>query len=65
MNIRSSFRELVEIVTDTPEFQGMEAIVEKELLHCELLHLLRRGGWLEKLVFQGGTSLRLSMEHPA
>ena len=59
MNIRSSFRELVEIVTDTPEFQGMEAIVEKELLHYELLHLLRRGGWLERLVFQGGTSLRL------
>lgn len=59
MNGQFSFRELADIVTATPEFQGMEAIVEKELLHYELLHILRRGGWLDKLVFQGGTSLRL------
>ena len=59
MNGRFSFRELADIVTAAPEFRGMEAIVEKELLHYELLHILRRGGWLDKLVFQGGTSLRL------
>lgn len=59
MNGRLSFRDVADIVTAVPEFQGMEAIVEKELLHYELLHILRRGGWLDKLVFQGGTSLRL------
>ncbi len=59
MKARFSFRDLSNIVTTNPEFQGMEVIVEKELLHYELLHLLRRGGWLDQLVFQGGTALRL------
>ena len=59
MNGRFPFRDLADIVTAAPEYQGMHAIVEKELLHYELLHVLRRGGWLDKLVFQGGTSLRL------
>ena len=56
---RFSFRNLADIVTADPEYQGMEAIIEKELLHYELLHVLHRGGWLNTLVFQGGTSLRL------
>ena len=54
------FRALADLVTAAPEFQGLGSIIEKELLHYELLHLLDRGGWLvDKLVFQGGTSLRL------
>ena len=59
MNARFSFRDMADIVTADPEYQGMEAIIEKELLHYELLHVLHRGGWLDTLVFQGGTSLRL------
>ncbi len=59
MKGRFSFRELADVVTRARDCQGMEAIVEKELLHYELLHALRRGGWLDTLVFQGGTSLRL------
>ena len=55
-----SFRELVEIALEHhPELAGMEVIVEKELLHYELLHVLDRGGWLDGLTFQGGTALRL------
>jgi len=37
----------------------MEVIAEKELLHCELLNVLDRDGWLDRLIFQGGTVLRL------
>ena len=55
-----TFRELVEIaLAHHPELVGMEVIVEKELLHYELLHVLDRGGWLDGLTFQGGTALRL------
>ncbi len=56
----NSFRRLVEIALEQhPELAGMEVIVEKELLHYELLHVLNRGGWLDGLTFQGGTALRL------
>ncbi len=55
-----TFRELVEITLEHhPELVGMEVIVEKELLHYELLHVLNRGGWLDGLTFQGGPALRL------
>ena len=55
-----TFRELVEFALEQhPELVGMEVIVEKELLHYELLHVLNRGGWLDGLTFQGGTALRL------
>lgn len=56
----SSFRNLVEIALEhNPKLAGMEVIVEKELLHYELLYVLNRGGWLDGLTFQGGTALRL------
>ena len=60
-----SLRELVEIALEHhPELAGMEVIVEKELLHYELLHVLDRGGWLDGLTFQGGTALRLCYGAP-
>lgn len=55
-----TFRDLVEIALEqNPELVGMKVIVEKELLQYELLHILNRGGWLDRLIFQGGTALRL------
>ena len=60
MSKEETFRKLVEIALEHhPEIAGMEVIVEKELLHYELLHVLNRGGWLDGLTFQGGTALRL------
>ena len=60
MTKEGSIRKLVEIALEHhPELAGMEVIVEKELLHYELLHVLNRGGWLDGLTFQGGTALRL------
>ncbi len=60
MSKEGTFRDLVEIALEFhPELVGMELIVEKELLHYELLHVLNRGNWLDGLTFQGGTALRL------
>lgn len=60
MNGQDTFRELAEIALQrNPQLAGMEVIVEKELLHYELLHVLQRGRWLDGLTFQGGTALRL------
>lgn len=41
------------------QFSHMRAVVEKELLHYDLLFVLDRGGLLDNLTFQGGTALRL------
>ena len=58
---KEGFRELVEFALEQhPELEGMEVIVEKELLHYELLHVLNRGGWLDGLTFQGGPAVRAS-----
>lgn len=38
---------------------GMIMTIEKELLHYEILNAMDEGGLLDRLVFQGGTSLRL------
>jgi len=37
----------------------MQPVVEKELLHYDILFCLEKAGLLDNLVFQGGTSLRL------
>ena len=67
MNIGHDFRELtgiglrdLKIANDT----RMRPIVEKELLHYELLRILDRGDWLKGLAFQGGTALRLCYGAP-
>ncbi len=59
MNAEPLFRRLAGIALRDPALAGMRAIVEKELLHYELLHVLEQGRWLDGLVFQGGTALRL------
>ena len=44
--------------------EGMRPVVEKELLHYDILFALQKGGFLEGLVFQGGTALRLCHGSP-
>jgi predicted nucleotidyltransferase component of viral defense system len=41
------------------DFGHMRPVVEKELLHYDILFALDKEGLLDNLVFQGGTSLRL------
>lgn len=53
------FRALVEMAMKVPGLAAMRPVVEKEILHYDIFHALDRGGLLNDLVFQGGTSLRL------
>lgn len=36
-----------------PQYLGMENVVEKELLHHDILHFLHKEGYLERLTFKG------------
>ena len=44
---------------DNPDLDGLGPVVEKEILHYDILHGLQKGGYLDGLVFIGGTALRL------
>jgi predicted nucleotidyltransferase component of viral defense system len=53
-------REMVKTACDSQELAGMETTVEKELLHYDIIAALSHAGLLTKLVFQGGTCLRIA-----
>ncbi|WP_027234501.1 nucleotidyl transferase AbiEii/AbiGii toxin family protein [Leisingera caerulea] len=59
-----SFNEVVDHAMRDPELSGLRPVVEKELLHYDILFALDREGLLENLTFQGGTSLRLCHRAP-
>ena len=40
-------------------YEGLLRVVEKEILHFDILHVMARSGLLSGLVFHGGTALRL------
>jgi predicted nucleotidyltransferase component of viral defense system len=56
---RKDFAQLVAEAMKNPDVAHMRPVIEKELLHFDLLYALDQGGLLDNLVFQGGTSLRL------
>lgn len=47
-----------EVLQQNPGLGILRPVVEKELLHRDLLEIFHRGGLLKKLVFMGGTCLR-------
>jgi predicted nucleotidyltransferase component of viral defense system len=47
-----------EVLEKAPELAVLRPVVEKELLHRDLLHILHQSGLLQGLVFMGGTCLR-------
>ncbi|WP_257296747.1 nucleotidyl transferase AbiEii/AbiGii toxin family protein [Endozoicomonas sp. YOMI1] len=53
------FSLLVERIMQNNNLALMRPVVEKELLHYDILFCLDQEGLLDHLVFQGGTSLRL------
>ncbi|WP_448215229.1 nucleotidyl transferase AbiEii/AbiGii toxin family protein [Endozoicomonas sp. 2B-B] len=53
------FSQLVERIMQNNNLALMRPVVEKELLHYDILFCLDQEGLLDHLVFQGGTSLRL------
>lgn len=53
------FRILVEQAMQVAGRQHMRPVIEKELLHYDILFSLEQAGLLQGLAFQGGTALRL------
>ena len=47
-----------EAIRGTPEITTLRPVVEKELLHHDILRLMSESGQLARLVFMGGTCLR-------
>lgn len=56
---QENFALLVNKAMQVENVSHMRAVIEKELLHYDILFALEKGGLLDKLTFQGGTSLRL------
>lgn len=56
---RVEFEALVEQALRQTELAYLRPVVEKELLHYDVLFCLSEAGLLKSLTFQGGTSLRL------
>ncbi|AWB65316.1 nucleotidyl transferase AbiEii/AbiGii toxin family protein [Saccharobesus litoralis] len=56
---QDNFAELVNKAMQDESVTHMRAVIEKELLHYDILFALEKGGLLDKLTFRGGTSLRL------
>ena len=56
---QQNFAQLVNRAMQNQNLTHMRAVIEKELLHYDILFALEKGGLLDKLTFQGGTSLRL------
>jgi len=55
----SPFDDLVERAMQLGGRAHMRPVIEKELLHHDILFALDQAGFLERLTFQGGTALRL------
>jgi predicted nucleotidyltransferase component of viral defense system len=53
------FEELVELAITQSGARSQRPVIEKELLHFDLLFCLDEAGLLDQLTFQGGTALRL------
>jgi len=58
-----NFAKLVDLAM-TPGSEGLRPVIEKEILHYDILFALDRENLLGDLTFQGGTCLRLCYESP-
>ncbi len=56
---RTDFRDLARRAVAAAGYGGLERVVEKEILHYDILHAMARSGLMAGLVFHGGTALRL------
>lgn len=55
----ADFHALVDLAMKDETRTGNRPVIEKELLHYDILFALDSAGLLDRVVFQGGTSLRL------
>lgn len=56
---QENFQRLVSLAMQDPNLASMRPVIEKEIIHFDLLFALDREGLLSSLVFQGGTAVRL------
>lgn len=56
---REDFDHIVDLAAADEERRSMRPVIEKEILHFDILYALREEGLLDNLTFQGGTCLRL------
>lgn len=61
---QADFNMMIELAMTTPDRAHMRPVIEKELLHYDILFSLDKEGLLDQLTFQGGTSLRLCHGSP-
>lgn len=54
-----NFKTYADLAMRDPNVSGLRPVIEKEILHYEILQAMSEVGALNKLVFQGGTALRL------
>ncbi|WP_435140300.1 nucleotidyl transferase AbiEii/AbiGii toxin family protein [Pseudopelagicola sp. nBUS_19] len=54
-----NFRNMVDSIVEGTDLAPLLPVVEKEILHYDILTALQKHGALKELVFQGDTSLRL------
>lgn len=59
-----NFNQLVDRAMSANGLKHMRPVIAKELLHYDILFSLEKEGLLDKLTFQGGTSLRLCYGAP-
>ena len=60
----ADFDQLVAMAMEDPARGAMRQVIEKELLHFDILFALEQEGLLSMLTFQGGTCLRLCSGAP-
>lgn len=56
---KASFERLTDLAMSEPGRLQMRPVIQKELLHYDILYRLDAEGLLDQLTFQGGTALRL------
>ena len=59
-----SFKEFVRSVARDNGVESLLPVVEKELIHYDIVRALDESKWLDRLTFQGGTCLRLCYGAP-
>ena len=60
----SEFRRIAESIASASGVPALLPVIEKEVLHYHILSAMRETGYLDRVVFQGGTSLRLCHGSP-
>ena len=55
----STFDTLIsQIISQNPEYPVLRTVIEKEILHYDILRCMNEAGFLKNLTFMGGTCLR-------